>query len=50
MKGKENRINEVILKATGKVLEKQRKREMTDWPPQCTFIFYQPKRPVKRDE
>ncbi len=50
MKGKENRINDILLKATGKLLDRQTKKGMTGWPPQCSYIFYQPKRPVKRDE
>ncbi len=38
---------------TGKTMKKivsHMAEPMTEWPPTCLFIVYQPKRPVKRND
>lgn len=36
------KLNKLIKKAVSAAVE----RETYDWPPQCAFLLYQPKRPV----
>lgn len=42
MKKPNERANALIKKVVAAVVD----RETYDWPPQCAFLLYQPKRPV----
>ncbi len=45
---KRNKASEVVLKTLAKATEHEAKVNMHGWPPRCTGIFHQPKRPTKK--
>lgn len=41
----ENKMKEVALKGVSKSLEREVSKEVKEWPPICSLILHQPKRP-----
>ncbi len=43
-------LNDAFKKALSKLTEAVVDGETREWPPKCTYIFYQPQRPCARIE